>query len=231
MNIYRNRPPAKVYRKIYEDNFGPIPKEPNGRSYEIHHKDGNHSNNDPSNLIAVTIQEHYNIHFLQGDYKACAIIAGKMGYTPEEISQLNSLAAKKRVINGTHPWLGSKNPSIKKMENGSHHFLNSKWQKEKSALRVKKGTHNFLGGEVQRNRLEKGTHHFLGESNPSVMQSKNGTHPWQGGNHQKELNKKLLAEGRHSTQWPWVCDCGKEGKGKSNLVQHKRGRKCPLNTK
>ena len=53
MNIYKNRTSAKVYRKIYEENFGPIPKEPNGRSYEIHHIDGNHSNNDPSNLIAV----------------------------------------------------------------------------------------------------------------------------------------------------------------------------------
>lgn len=229
MNIYKNRTSAKVYRKIYEENFGPIPKEPNGRSYEIHHIDGNHSNNDPSNLIAVTIQQHYNIHFLQGDYRACAIIAGKMGCSPEEISQLASLAAKKRVSNGTHPWLGSKNPSIKKIKDGSHNFLNPDWQKEKAALRNERGTHNFLGGEIQRKRVENKTHHFLGDNNPSVIKSKNGIHPWSGGEHQKQLNKKLLEEGNHSTQWSWTCDCGKEGKGKSNLVQHRRGKKCGLN--
>jgi hypothetical protein len=56
-----------IYRKIYEQNFGPIPKEPNGRTYEIHHIDGNHNNNDPTNLSAMTIQEHYDIHYSQGD--------------------------------------------------------------------------------------------------------------------------------------------------------------------
>ena len=55
------------YRKIYESHNGPIPKEDNGRSYEIHHIDGNHFNNDPSNLKAVSIQEHYDIHYSQGD--------------------------------------------------------------------------------------------------------------------------------------------------------------------
>jgi hypothetical protein len=231
MNIYNKRTPSKIYRKIYEDNFGPIPFDSNGRSYEIHHKDGDHSNNNPDNLIAVSIEEHYNIHFLQGDYRACAIIAGKMRYTPEEISKLNSLAAKKKVDNGTHPWLGDNNPSIKRIKDKTHLFLNVEWQKEKTRKSLENGTHNFLGGQIQRDRLEKGIHHFLGDTNPSVVQSKNGTHPWQGGNHQKELNKKLLEEGRHSTQWKWVCECGKEGRGKSNLVQHKRGKKCSLNAK
>ena len=29
------------YRKIYEKVYGPIPREDNGRSFEIHHIDGN----------------------------------------------------------------------------------------------------------------------------------------------------------------------------------------------
>lgn len=53
------------YRKIWEDNFGPIPKDENGRSYEIHHKDGNTENNDLSNLMCVSIKEHYDIHYKQ----------------------------------------------------------------------------------------------------------------------------------------------------------------------
>jgi hypothetical protein len=63
MNIYSSRTPSHVFRKIYEDYFGPIPKDSDGRSYDIHHIDGDHSNNHPSNLKAVTIQEHYDIHY------------------------------------------------------------------------------------------------------------------------------------------------------------------------
>ena len=61
MSIYT----GNNYRKIYESHFGPIPKDDQERSYEIHHIDGNRKNNDPSNLQCLTIQEHYNIHFNQ----------------------------------------------------------------------------------------------------------------------------------------------------------------------
>jgi hypothetical protein len=55
------------HRKIYENHIGKIPIDETGRTYEIHHIDGNHSNNDPINLEAITIQEHYDIHFEQMD--------------------------------------------------------------------------------------------------------------------------------------------------------------------
>jgi hypothetical protein len=229
MSIYKNRTPSRIYRKIYEDTFGTIPKDSHGRSYEIHHIDGDPTNNDPKNLIALSIQEHYDIHFQQGEYKACAIIAGKMGYTPEEISKLNSLAAKKRVENGTHPWLGENNPSARACKDGTSHLLDPEWQKERAKKQVENGTHNFLGGKVQQTRIQNGTHHFIGENNPSVVRSKNGTHPWIGGDHHRALNKRLLDFGNHSTQWEWTCPCGKEGKGKSNLGQHQRSKQCKLN--
>lgn len=34
----------RTYRRIYEQHYGPIPKDEQGRSYEIHHIDGNHNN-------------------------------------------------------------------------------------------------------------------------------------------------------------------------------------------
>ena len=78
------------YRKIYENHIGVIPKEPNGRTYEIHHLDGNHSNNDPLNLKAVTLQEHYDIHYAQGDWGACMLMKlQRMDHSPDEIVELN----------------------------------------------------------------------------------------------------------------------------------------------
>lgn len=49
------------YRKIYEDHHGPIPD-----GYQIHHIDCNHNNNDPSNLMAVTPEEHARLHIEAG---------------------------------------------------------------------------------------------------------------------------------------------------------------------
>ena len=40
----------RIYRTIYENHFGPIPKDSDGRSYEIHHIDGNNKNDDLKNL-------------------------------------------------------------------------------------------------------------------------------------------------------------------------------------
>lgn len=101
MNIYsKNRTASYYYRKIYEDNNGPIPKDEEGRTYDIHHLDGNTENNDPSNLIAVSIKEHYEIHKARGDTKACLALMARMSVSPEEKRKLASEANS-----------GEKNPS------------------------------------------------------------------------------------------------------------------------
>jgi len=182
------------YRKIYENHNGPIQREDNGRAYEIHHLDGNHQNNLPDNLICVPIQEHYNIHYRQGDWSACLLISRALKLSPEDKSKLardaankrieggthnfqNSdwqrHAARERVKNGTHHWLGgemqSKNAK-KQIEVGTHYFSNKELAKERARKMLLNGTHNWLGGEIQRknnaNRIKNGTHHFLGDSNP-----------------------------------------------------------------
>lgn len=63
------------YRKIWEEANGPIPVDSNGRSFEIHHKNGDHSDNHPENLECVTIEEHYEKHFEMGDFLSCSLIA------------------------------------------------------------------------------------------------------------------------------------------------------------
>lgn len=53
------------YRKIWEQfNNKQIP---NG--YHIHHLDGNKENNDPSNLVCLSPEEHWDIHHKQGDIR------------------------------------------------------------------------------------------------------------------------------------------------------------------
>lgn len=54
---------------------------------------------------------------------------------------------------------------IKRIKNGTHHFLGGKIQKETNTRRIVDGTHNFLDKEIARKnaiqRIKNGTHHFL----------------------------------------------------------------------
>ena len=68
------------YRKIWEEfNDKKIPE-----GYEIHHMDGNHRNNDPQNLLCVSIQEHLDIHYHQQDWGAVQAILIRMNYQKDD---------------------------------------------------------------------------------------------------------------------------------------------------
>lgn len=68
MTTYKSRPHPSIYRKIYTEHFGPIPKDELGRSYHIHHKDGNPFNNDPSNLEAIACRDHMIQHLQEHNF-------------------------------------------------------------------------------------------------------------------------------------------------------------------
>lgn len=162
MNIYSSRTPSHVFRKIYEDHFGPIPKDNDGRSYDIHHLDGDHSNNHPSNLKAVTIQEHYDIHYAQGDYYACYLMAiQRMNKSPKEISKLSKAVQLDRVKNGSHPWqrrLDGTSQATDKVISGKHNFLRRPDGTSLALDRAKNGTSPFLGASVNQKMLSAGKH-------------------------------------------------------------------------
>jgi hypothetical protein len=186
------------YRKIYQEHHGPIPRDLDNRSYEIHHIDGNHSNHDPANLTSITIQDHYNIHYSQGDYGACYAIAVRMKLSPEELSEIARKVAYKKLADGTHPFL---NPSVQRkgveaasivngerIANGTHNFQGGKIQRESNLERVKAGTHNFLGSASNQARIDAGTHNLIGGA----------------------IMRKQLAEGKHTSQLKKVCEyCSK----------------------
>jgi hypothetical protein len=63
--LWKERNPDKVYphRKIWEDRFKvKIPVDENGELFCIHHKDGNHKNNAPDNLLCLSRSEHTKLH-------------------------------------------------------------------------------------------------------------------------------------------------------------------------
>jgi len=78
------------YRKIWEIHYGKIPKDESGKSYEIHHIDGNRQNNSIDNLICLSIQEHYDVHYKQKDWKACYKIRQRLNLSIEALNDLNS---------------------------------------------------------------------------------------------------------------------------------------------
>ncbi len=175
MTIYSD----KKHRKIYEQLNGPIPKDEFGRSYEIHHIDGNHSNNDPANFICVSIQEHYDIHYSQGDWSACLIMSSRMLISPEEKSKLSSQLQKEKVAAGTHHFLTRPDGSSvgsDMVKNGTNPIVGPGLALARNLKRIAAGTHNFLGEKnPMAKRLVEGTHHFQ-INNPSPKKIKDGTH-------------------------------------------------------
>ena len=204
------------YRAIYKNHFGEIPKDTNGKSYQIHHIDGDHSNNSLENLKCVTIDEHYNIHYSQGDYGACYYIARSIRLTTEEISEIGRISAQKKVANGTHPFL---DPIVREKAAIAAKVVNDE--------RIKNGTHNFCGGEIQRNsgrqKVKDGTHHLLGPKH-NQERIKNGTHNWLGRNHVDQQ----LSKGTHTSQIKITCEYCEVEIDILNYNNH-HGKKCRKN--
>jgi len=141
MNIYS----TSNYRKIWEEaNNQKIPQ-----NYHIHHIDGNRDNNDPSNLICVSPQEHYDIHYSQKDWGACYLLMKDCCLTlsSEERSYIARQNALRRVEEGTHNLLGP-DMNRKRIEAGTHNLLKQNGGSEKARknnlLRMEKGTHIFI---------------------------------------------------------------------------------------
>jgi hypothetical protein len=231
------------YRKIYINHFGPIPKDDQGRSFDIHHIDGNRNNNSPENLKCVSLKDHYKIHESQGDWGACYLIAKRLRLDPDTERELAKKHALARSANGTHnfqlmtlderrrivqrqmeagchPFVGDKNPVYQQLKHGTHPFLGGSVQRKLAQRRLAEGTHPGQGGKHQRRAVENGTHNFLGPEH-NRRRVENGTHNFLGGQIQSTVQQRRLADGSHNFVGPdspsqivYTCPhCGKIGKG------------------
>ena len=194
------------HRKVWESQNGLIPKDEEGRSYEIHHIDGDHNNNLIENLKLVTIREHYDIHFSQGDYGACLAIIMRMNVPVELAKQLQSELSKK--------------VALRRIAEGTHNF-NSEHSKKVQAERLKNGSHNFQGEQGSLNAVQR---------NKKLVQL--GKHPWageRGSEHSSVLAKQRVEDGTNPFVVNWKCEhCEKSGKGLGNYKKW-HGENCKEN--
>ena len=110
----------KNYRWIWKKANGPIPKDENGISYQIHHIDGNNKNNELSNLKLVTLDEHIEIHRKQKDWASVAFLEQMRGRKAtgwkhsDETKKKISEKQKQQYQSGEriHPMLGVKRPDL-----------------------------------------------------------------------------------------------------------------------
>ena len=76
------------YRTIWIRAFGKIPKDEHGRSYEIHHINGNHKDDRLENLECIPAQLHFERHLELGDPFGAMLIARRLGKSPKELSDI-----------------------------------------------------------------------------------------------------------------------------------------------
>ena len=125
---------TREYIKIYKQHYGEIPRDSQGRSYDIHHIDGDYTNNDISNLVALSIEEHYKLHRAQEDWGSAWSVAKRLKISQQEKSEITRNMNLARAKAGTH-W------SQVASKNGTHPFQNLEFQRKMTAIQLSNGTH------------------------------------------------------------------------------------------
>ena len=189
---------AKIYRrehiKEWKKHYGQIPKDNDGRSFEIHHIDGNPKNNSIENLICISIEEHYRIHVNQKDYGAAFLIARRMKIKPEDISEVARMITNQRVSEGKHNFQDPNFPRSLKHNKGYVVAIDTRTNER---VRVKKEEFDlyeyYVGSNT--NRKQKIVH-----TNRGHNKDKKWTHQ-----HKEEPKKCMYCDfvgrGSHLVRW------------------------------
>lgn len=191
------------HRRVFKKVHGRSPKP----GYHVHHIDGNHQNNDPSNLIEVSAKDHYDIHRRQNDYGACIMLSSSAQVSPEELADIQRLHGLKCAANkiGIHSddrdrkshlaniW--RKTPPGRMPVTNGVDILKFKTEEEREAfLRIHVDWRKGYPERIIKG-LEKSTRRISSEES-------------------KILAQKRLAEGSHNFVIEYTCPCcGTIGKG------------------
>ena len=223
-----------VYRKIWTNANGPIPVDSDGRTFHIHHVDGNRDNNELSNLQCLSIMDHYRLHERQCDWGACAALIMHMPekFTPEQVSEIhrkaaNALPIEKVGVLMPHVREANRIAQQKLIDAGKHHLQSGDIQRRSNRERVVAGTHNFqqqVSVDAVRKRnsvaIEAGTHPFQDSDAKRRWQNEKvraGIHHLQSPEHSARmtaLHHERVKKGEHPFQKDKYCEwCGNSGKG------------------
>ena len=145
------------YRKLYENFYGPIPKDSNGRTFDIHHIDGNRKNNSIDNLICLSIEDHYKIHLKQfeetkseKEFRSLVFLSKRINKSVNELTGWTVSQEVREKIRKT--LTGTKRPEdvVKKT---SEKMKGHKWTESQIASRVR-GMKNFYNENDRESRTE-----------------------------------------------------------------------------
>jgi hypothetical protein len=228
------------YRKIWMDHFGEIPIDSDGRTYDIHHIDGNKNNNQIQNLIAVSIKEHFDIHHKQGDFEACKAISLRMqnfnfkGYSQSEKTKRKISEAKKgkpcseehkRKLSDAHKGKILSKETKQKMSDfrrgkpsGNKGKNHSEEHKRKMSERMK-GNQYSTGKKHSEEAKQKMSDArkgkiFSKETKQKMSESKKGNQNWIGKKHSEETKQKMREVLKGKPLPKIKCPyCNKEGGG------------------
>jgi hypothetical protein len=168
---------SRKHINVWKKYNGKIPKDDNGRSFEIHHIDGNPLNNEIENLKCVSIEEHYKIHLEQEDYGGAFLIARRMKISPEEISELARKQSFKQLEKGIHNFQNNKNRNLY-VNKG---YVVARNTETDEIVRIKK--EDFDNNEIyvgaNTNRKMKSIHTNRGKNKNKTWKQKNKEQPTQ----------------------------------------------------
>lgn len=203
----------------------------------------------PWNLATLTPRQHFIAHIMLWkafpNIKSLTYCIDRMRHTAgvrctsklyEKYKKVHSTAksefVRQKIAKGEYHMQKPDNPSRIRVENGTHHFLDSNVQRNINLKKVENGTHPFVGGEIARTyarkRVADGTHHFLsGDISVATNRRRlaDNTHNFQGfvqcvdpeGNTCRVAKEDFYAQTEPKT---FVHNRSKEGQKRLNLRQH-----------
>jgi hypothetical protein len=145
------------YRKLWEQHHGPIPKDGYGRTYDIHHIDGNRKNNSLENLVCLSIEDHYKIHLKQfeeakseKEFASLVFLSKRMNRSIDTLTGWTRSDETKEKIRQT--LTGKKRPK-EVVEKVSKKLKGHKWTDDQIKSRVE-GLKNFYKENDRDSRTE-----------------------------------------------------------------------------
>jgi hypothetical protein len=145
------------YRKLWESIHGIIPKDSSGRTFDIHHIDGNRKNNSIDNLICLSLEDHYKIHLKQfeetkseKEFRSLIFLSSRINKSVNNLTGWTVSQETKDKIRNTLK--GKKRPDevVKKFQEKLKGY---KWTEEQVNSRIE-GLKNFYKENDRESRSE-----------------------------------------------------------------------------